>query len=144
MNESAPSTEVMPAVATDTMKAALQAYVDRINAGDAAGVLALFAPDAVIEDPIGSPVKRGADLPQWFADTVAFQTLITPVAPLRGSHGNEALVVFDVEFTPPDSPRLRIRSADACTFDAQGRITSLRAYWGPDDLGPATGEEPTA
>ena len=136
MSESAPSTEVM--------KSALQAYVDRINAGDAAGVLALFAPDAVIEDPIGSPVKRGADLPQWFADTVAFQTHITPVAPLRGSHGNEALVVFDVEFTQPDSPRLRIRSADACTFDAQGRITSLRAYWGPDDLGPATGEEPAA
>lgn len=135
MSESAPSTEVM--------KSALQAYVDRINAGDAAGVLALFAPDAVIEDPIGSPVKRGADLPQWFADTVAFQTHITPVAPLRGSHGNEALVVFDVEFTPPDSPRLRIRSADACTFDAQGRITSLRAYWGPDDLGPAS-DEPAA
>ena len=116
------------------MKAALQAYADRINAGDAAGVLALFAPDAVIEDPIGTPVKRGQDLPRWFADTVAFQTRITPVAPLRGSHGNEALLVFDVEFTPPGSPRLRIRSADACTFDSEGRITSLRAFWGPDDL----------
>ena len=133
MSDSALSQVVDPAV----MKAALQAYVDRINAGDAAGVLALFAPDAVIEDPIGSPVKRGPDLPQWFADTVAFRTRITPVAPLRGSHANEALVVFDVEFTPPDSPRLRIRSADACTFDEAGRITSLRAFWGPDDLGPA-------
>jgi steroid delta-isomerase len=119
------------------MKAALTAYVERINAGDAAGVLALFAPDAVIEDPIGSPPKRGADLPRWFADTVAFATRITPVAPLRGSHANEALVVFDVEFTPPGSPRLRIRSADACTFDAKGRITSLRAFWGPGDLAPA-------
>ena len=119
---------------TTTMKATLQAYADRINAGDAAGVLALFAPDAEIEDPIGSPIKRGNDLAGWFADTVAFDTRITPVAPLRGSHGNEALLVFDVEFTPPGSPRMRIRSADACTFDAAGRITSLRAYWGPDDL----------
>ncbi len=119
------------------MKAALQAYVDRTNAGDAAGLVALFASDAVIEDPIGSPLKSGADISAWFADTVAFGTHITPVAPLRGSHGDEALVVFDVTFTPPDGTRLRIRSADACTFDANGLITSLRAYWGPDDLEPA-------
>ena len=119
------------------MKATLQAYVDRINAGDAAGVLALFAPGATIEDPIGSPIKSGDDLPAWFADTVAFDSRITPVTPLRASHANEALVVFDVEFTPPGSPRLRIRSADACTFDSQGRITSLRAFWGPDDMEPA-------
>lgn len=123
------------------MKAALQAYCDRINAGDAEGVLALFAPGAVIEDPIGIPPKTGADLPRWFADTVAFGTRITPVAPPRGSHGNEALLVFDVEFTPPGGERLRIRSADACTFDAAGRITALRAYWGPDDLAPATARD---
>ena len=135
----------MPSPAPDeaTMKAALQAYVDRINAGDVAGVLALFAPGAVIEDPIGSPPKQGADLPRWFADTVAFATRITPVAPLRGSHSNEALLVFDVEFTPPGGDRLRIRTADACTFDAAGLITSLRAFWGPGDLAPA-GSDPSA
>ncbi|ABP64456.1 nuclear transport factor 2 (plasmid) [Novosphingobium aromaticivorans DSM 12444] len=122
---------------TAVMKATLQAYVDRINAGDAAGVTALFAPGAVIEDPIGSAPRSGDDIAQWFADTVAFATRITPVVPHRGSHGDEALVVFDVEFTPPGGERLRIRSADACRFDAEGRIVSLRAYWGPDDLGPA-------
>lgn len=119
------------------MKRTLQAYVDLINAGDAAGVTALFSPNAVIEDPIGSPPRTGDAISAWFADTVAFRTRITPVAPHRGSHGNEALLVFDVEFTPPGGQRLRIRSADACTFDAEGRITRLRAFWGPDDLGPA-------
>jgi len=122
----------------DAMKRTLQAYVDLINAGDAAGVTALFAPGAVIEDPIGSEPRTGDAIGAWFADTVAFRTRITPVAPHRGSHGNEALLVFDVEFTPPGGERLRIRSADACTFDAEGRITRLRAFWGPDDLGPAT------
>lgn len=121
----------------DAMQRTLQAYVDLINAGDAAGVTALFAPGAVIEDPIGSEPRTGDAIAAWFADTVAFRTRITPVAPHRGSHGNEALLVFDVEFTPPGGERLRIRSADACTFDAEGRITRLRAFWGPDDLGPA-------
>lgn len=124
-------------VPRDAMDTALNAYVARINAGDAAGVLNLFAPEAVIEDPIGSAVKTGEQLPGWFADTVAFSTRITPVAPIRGSHGDEALLVFDVEFTPPGSARLRIRSADAFRFRADGLIVALRAFWGPEDLEPA-------
>ncbi len=116
------------------MKAALQAYVDRINTGDAAGIVALFAPNAAIEDPVGTPAKQGEAIQAWFADTVAFATRITPVAPIRGSHGNEAALAFDVEFTPPNGQRLKIRSVDICRFDDQGLITSLRAFWGPDDI----------
>lgn len=122
------------------MKAALQAYVDRTNAGDAAGLVALFAPDAVIEDPVGTPIKTYAEFPAWFGDSVAFGARITPVAPIRGSHGNAAALVFDVEFTPPGGERLRIRSLDVCTFDAEGRITALRAYWAPEDVEPCDGE----
>ena len=97
------------------MEATLNAYVERINAGDAAGVLALFAPGAVIEDPIGSPAKTGDDLPGWFADAAAFRTRITPVTPIRGSHGNEALLVFEVEFTPHGARRYFLDVvSDAC------------------------------
>lgn len=125
-----------------TMKAALQAYVDRINAGDAAGVVALFAPGATIEDPVGSPKKSGTEIVRWFEDTIAFDTRITPVAPIRGSHSNEAALMFEVEFTPPAGQRLRIRSLDVCSFDQSGLITNLRAYWGPDDIAPSAGTSP--
>ncbi|WP_420381804.1 nuclear transport factor 2 family protein [Novosphingobium sp.] len=124
-------------IARAVMDAAMDNYVARINSGDAEGVLALFAPEAVIEDPIGSAIKTGDELASWFANTVAYSTRITQVAPLRGSHADEALLVFDVEFTPPGSPRLRIRSADAFRFRADGLIVSLRAFWGPEDLQPA-------
>lgn len=116
------------------MKAGLQAYVDRINAGDAEGVSALFSPDATIEDPVGSPIKRGDEIAAWFRDTVAFNTHIVPVAPIRGSHGAEAALAFEVDFTPPGERRMRIRSIDVCRFDEQGLITSLRGFWGPSDL----------
>lgn len=119
------------------MRAALEAYVSRTNAGDAAGLVALFASGATIEDPVGTRVKRGEDIAAWFADSVTFETRISPVAAIRGSFANEAALVFDVEFTPPESPRMRVRSLDLCTFDETGRITSLRAFWGPDDIGPA-------
>ena len=101
------------------------------------GVLALFASNAVIEDPVGSPPKTGEEIRAWFSDTIAFDTYIRPVAPIRGSHANAAALVFDVTFQPPEGPRLLIRSLDVCTFDGEGKITSLKAYWGPEDMEPA-------
>ena len=41
------------------MKAAMQAYIDTFNGGDAAAVAALYADWATVEDPVGSPVKHG-------------------------------------------------------------------------------------
>jgi len=135
MAGNAPSNPDVPGQAV--MKAVLQAYVDRTNAGDAPGLVALFSADAVIEDPVGSAPRTGEAIAAWFADSVAFNARIIPVAPIRGSHANEAALAFDVEFTPPDSERLRIRSIDVCTFDAEGHITRLRAFWGPDDIASA-------
>lgn len=116
------------------MRAALEAYVERINMGDPEGVAALFAPDAVIEDPVGSPPKTGEAIAAWFADTIAFGTRIEPVAPIRGSHANAAALIFEVTFQPPEGPAMLIRSLDVCTFDPEGRIIRLMAYWGPDDV----------
>lgn len=125
-----------PAVAPsqEAMRAALQAYVAHINSGNRDGVVALFAPDAIIEDPVGSPPKRGEEIIAWFTDTIGFGTRIRPVAPIRGSHANAAAMVFEVSFQPPEGPPMLIRSLDVCTFDPAGRITSLKAYWGPDDV----------
>lgn len=128
-NEDDPATPA-PAV----MRAALEAYVERINRGDRDGVIALFAPGATIEDPIGTPAKTGDAIADWFTDTVAFGTQIRPVAPIRGSHADAAALMFDVTFQPPEGPPMLIRSLDVCTFDAEGRITSLKAYWGPEDV----------
>ncbi|MGH8457655.1 MAG: nuclear transport factor 2 family protein, partial [Stenotrophobium sp.] len=42
-----------------TMKAAMQAYIDLFNRSDADGIAALYADDATVEDPVGSPLKVG-------------------------------------------------------------------------------------
>lgn len=116
------------------MRAALEAYVARINSGDRDGILTLFAPDAIIEDPVGSPAKTGDAIVAWFSDTIAFGTQICPVASIRGSHANAAALMFDVTFQPLGGPAMLIHSLDVCTFDQEGRITSLKAYWGPEDI----------
>ena len=119
------------------MKAALQAYVDRTNAGDWEGLLALFTADAYMEDPVGTPRKHRAEMEALFRNGAAYGARIDPIGPPRGSHGNEAAIAFEVCFTPPESPRLLIRSLDVCTFDEAGLITSLRGFWGPDDVSEA-------
>ena len=43
----------------ETMKAAMQAYIDAFNSGSVEAVLALYAEEATVEDPVGSPLKRG-------------------------------------------------------------------------------------
>ncbi|MFT4054036.1 MAG: nuclear transport factor 2 family protein [Novosphingobium sp.] len=125
------------------MKAGLQAYADRINAGDRDGVIALFAPGATIEDPVGTALKSGPQIAEWFAQTVASRTRITPVAPIRGSHGNAAALMLDVTFDGAAGQRMLIRSLDVCTFDAEGLITSLRGYWGPEDVEQVAAEDPS-
>jgi len=120
------------------MKAALQEYADATNRGDAAALVALFAPEATIEDPVGAPLKRPDAFQAWFDATVAYRARITPIGPIRGSWSNEAALVFDVEYDA-NGRRLRTRTLDVCTFNPEGKITSLRAFWGPEDvedLGP--------
>ncbi|MBY0402146.1 nuclear transport factor 2 family protein [Myxococcota bacterium] len=115
------------------MKAVLQAYVDGLNAGDAEAVIALFAPDAVIEDPIGTPEKRGAEIEAWFRAAAKMRARLELAAPIRGSHGNAAAMAFTV--TTRFEGQLRTtRSLDTMRFDEHGRITRLEAYWGPEDV----------
>ncbi|WP_037495570.1 steroid Delta-isomerase [Sphingomonas sp. KC8] len=115
------------------MKAALQAYVDGLNRGDAEAVIALFAENAVIEDPVGTPPKRGREIADWFHQAVAMQARLTPVAPVRGSHGNAAALAFIVT-TEWEGQRISIHSLDTCTFNGAGKIVELKGYWGPEDM----------
>lgn len=117
---------------TDQMKQVLQSYVDGFAAGDAASVAALFADDAVLEDPVGTPPVRGrAAIEEFYANAVAAGSKLILEGPIRGSHGNGAAMAFTVEVP---SMGLRIRAIDVMTFDDDGKVIEMKAYWGPDDM----------
>src|SRR5262245_45758594 len=102
------------------MKAVLQAYVDGLNAGDAEAVIALFAPDAVIEDPVGTPEKRGPEIAAWFRRAAQMRARLELATPIRGSHGRAAAMAFTV--ITRFEGRIRVtRSLDAVRFDEAGR-----------------------
>jgi len=113
-----------------TMKAAMQAYIDAFNSGSAAAVAALYAEDATVEDPVGSPPKRGRrEIEAFYAHTIASGAKLALDAPVRGSHGAAAAMAFSARIGP-----VTVRVIDVMTFDEAGRFTSMKAYFGPGDI----------
>jgi steroid delta-isomerase len=118
----------MPSEAT--MKAAMQAYFDNFNAGDVEAVVGQFAADATVEDPVGSKVNTGtAEIRAAFVAVLKNRPQLTLSAPIRGSHGNAAAMALEAKVGA-----MTIRAIDAMTFDEAGKITSLKAYFGPEDI----------
>lgn len=112
------------------MKSVLRSYLDGFDRGDAAALAALFADDAVIEDPVGTTPLTGRDaIEEFYRNAVASGAKLTLDAPVRGSHGDRAAMAFTV-----DVPGLRIRVIDVMTFGSDGKIIRMDALWGPDDL----------
>lgn len=116
------------------MKQAMQAYIDLYNQDDLEGLVGLYADDATVEDPVGTPVKSGkAAIRDFYKFAMTTGARLSLVAPIRGSHGNSAAMPFDVTLNYQGS-RMVIRVIDVMTFDAAGKFTSMRAYWGPGDM----------
>jgi steroid delta-isomerase len=115
------------------MKAALQAYIDGFNTDDPDAIMALFADDAVIEDPVGSPLKSQAEFEAFIRQGVKFGARLTLAAPIRGSHGNHAAMVFTVTFVQ-EGVRYTTNSTDVMTFNEAGKIVRMDGFWGPGDV----------
>lgn len=116
------------------MKAAMQAYIDGFNRNDHAGIVGLYADDATVEDPVGSPPKKGkAEISAFYEYALKTGAKLSLAAPIRASHGNSAAMAFDVKLQMPQGKAL-IRVIDVMTFNEAGKFSSMRAYWGPSDM----------
>ena len=112
------------------MKSVLQSYIDGFAAGDADSIIALFAEDAVIEDPIGTPELHGLEaIGEFYRNAVATGAKLTLDAPIRASSGAKAAMAFTVEVSG-----MRIGVIDTMTFNDEGKVIRMEAVWGPEDV----------
>jgi len=115
-----------------TLETFVKRYLDVFASGTAADIAALFAEDATVEDPVGGgEVHIGRHAIEGFYRNVtsAADELKTELLTFRPG-GHEAAFMFAV--TVGDT--VRIEPIEVMTFDADGRITSMKAYWGPDSI----------
>lgn len=105
--------------------AAAEAYVDRVNARDLDGLVALFAPDALLL-AAGGQRAQGVDAIRDF-----YATSVLPAEPrVRAVHfvTQEPSCVMEVEATTSSAPGVVARLVDVLTVGGDGRIVRLAIY----------------
>jgi ketosteroid isomerase-like protein len=123
--------------ARDTARASMTA----VEAGDRAGWLALFAPDATVEDPIGPSMfdpdgrgHHGPDAIAAFYDNVIASGAVHFSIRESFASGNECANVGTITTPLPDGTRAVVDGVYTSRVDDDGRVVALRAYWEPANM----------
>jgi steroid delta-isomerase len=105
----------------------LARYAACVTAGDVDGIIALYAPEAEIEIPVGGGAHRGIDAIGAFyrGNELAQQLEITGNACVAG---NEAAVPMRA-VVAQDGKRLELDVIDVVEVDDEGRLLKLRAFF---------------
>jgi steroid delta-isomerase len=116
----------------DQIREVMRAYVKAMCDDDVDTIMSLYAEDASVEDPVGTPPRVGrAVLRDFYAMAVpSLQVEIT--GPIRVA-GHECAVPIVAAITTADSTRY-IDVVDVMKFDDDGRIVSMRAFWNPAEM----------
>ena len=99
-------------------------YVELVGDENVDAMMELFADDATVEDPVGAEVRSGRE------ELRAFYATIPPTgakAKMSGEiHcvGNHAAFPFII-----DTDGFEMSVIDTMSFNDEGKITSMRAYW---------------
>lgn len=124
----------MPTV--EQMEAGVRAYIDSYNRADLDGIVAVFASDATVEDPVGTPPKQGHEaLRAFFQVGVEAGAKLFLDGPIRCAY-RFAVFPFHVELTW-DGAVTRIDVIDQFEFGEQGKVIGMKAFFGPANMGPA-------
>ena len=112
------------------MKSVLQGYIDAFNRNDLEAIVDLYAENATVEDPYGTPPKQGhAAIREFYANALQTGAKLELNAPIRASMGDAAAMAFTAVIATT-----RVSVIDVMTFNEQGLITSMRAYFGQSDM----------
>jgi len=112
-----------------------QQYVAAWSRHDIDAVTALFAPDAVVHDPVDGPALKGIDaIREFFNGAVAAVRSLTLSGTVHISEDcRHAAARVDAEVDLGSGVQV-MEALDVWTFDDDGRIATMNAYYGPTNL----------
>ena len=117
----------------EQMLAAVHGYVAAFDKGDVEAVVALFAEDATVEDPVGTEPKRGLDeIRAFYAGSMATGAKLALLGDPRCAADYVAFP-FAVSLEWQGSRQV-IEVIDTFRIDDAGRITEMRAFFGPANI----------
>ena len=107
-------------------------YLELVSQGRAADVADLYASDGTVEDPVGGEVHIGHEAIRGFYAGQPLKDAEFEVSTLRAL-GSEVAFYWSLMFVLGEN-RLRIEIISVMTFDDEGKIASMKAYWGPENV----------
>ena len=117
----------------EQMTAVVQAYVDGFATGNVDAIVALFAENATVEDPVGSPVKQGNDeIHAFYAGSVATGAKLELLGDPRCAADYVAFP-FAVKLEW-NGRKTVIEVIDTFRINDAGKITEMRAFFGPANM----------
>ncbi len=112
------------------LKVLVERYLDTVAGGSAADIAALFAEDATVEDPVGGgEVHIGRRAIEGFYKVTEGAQLKTELLSFRAG-GHEAAFAFAITV----GGAMRIEPIEVMSFDSDGQIAAMKAYWGPENI----------
>ena len=126
---------------------AVEEYFEFFNSQDAKGIAQLYADNAKVTDPVGTPTKIGKEaILSFYKLAVKNGARLKRSGPIRVSQ-NFAAFAFTVSvgsMTSVDKdvavevelPKggMSIDVIDTFKFNEEGQITEMNAYWGPSNI----------
>jgi steroid delta-isomerase len=120
---------------SEDLRSRVAAYYAAVRAGDIDATLSLFAPDAVMRDPVGTPPATDeAQRRQRYAGIGAtFDTFSIDEDDVIVC-GDEAAARWTIAGTLKNGRELLTRGMSTFEFGADGSIHRMSAYWDPAEV----------
>ncbi|MCR8899987.1 nuclear transport factor 2 family protein [Gordonia sp. GONU] len=117
----------------DQIDAAVDAYIELLNSGTAEQIADLYAPDATVEDPIGADIRNSREQLVEFYSVITGMDERTATLKWKKVAGDTAVFEFTL-VTKTSGLAFEITPVDIMVFNADGKVSSMRAVWRPEDL----------
>lgn len=103
-------------------------YVEAFEQGSLELIKEIFADDAIVDDPVGSDSRIGIDtIVEFYKTGFDAGAKIALNGPVRCA-GNSVAFPFSV-----DAMGMKIQVIDVFDVNADGKVSHMKAYWGPEN-----------
>jgi len=107
---------------------AVERYIEAFERGDIGIIRELYAANARLEDPVGTPVREGIDeIVKFYENSMKLGVKLVLTGTPRCA-GNAVAFPFKVNV-----PGMTLEVIDVFEFNEDGEVVSMKAYWGPEN-----------
>lgn len=104
-------------------------YVEAFDKADMDIIRQIYADDAIVEDPVGTPIHKGIEAVCAFYEGALASGAKLALTGTPRCAGNAVAFPFKVEM-----PGMNIEIIDVFEFNDAGKVASMKAYWGPENM----------